>query len=120
MIMRFRGGGVGHTSTQAATNIFKSDRDNVIIESQKARRREFQSGPLIIEAEVSEGEGDIGMTDGLDAEDLEEGEVDEENDASESELVDYGYGSDGESSDEGQEEEDRDDMELDVLGYTDH
>ena len=27
MIMRFRGGGVGHTSTRAATNVFKADRD---------------------------------------------------------------------------------------------
>ena len=25
--MRFRGGGVGHTSTRAATNVFKADRD---------------------------------------------------------------------------------------------
>ena len=42
MAMRFRGGGVGHTSTRAATNTFLSDRD--FLDLGAARDEHEESG----------------------------------------------------------------------------
>lgn len=122
--MRFRGGGVGHTSTRAATDIFKNDRDDLDAKLQQARKESIPPN-----VEDGAGSEDENMdTDGSGAEsEVEEVEVDEEDQLSDSELVDYGYEpvSDSES---GEEEEDRDGGEeddttvdeLDTLGYADH
>ncbi|KAF8896765.1 GMC oxidoreductase-domain-containing protein [Gymnopilus junonius] len=60
MMMRFRGGGVGHKSTRAATDFFKQDRDKLDVKKP---------------SEVEEEEED----DGMDEEDLSDvGEIDEE------------------------------------------
>ena len=109
MIMRFRGGGVGHTSTRAVTNIFRADRDGLDI---KSRHKEEDTVEFI-------------------AEDLEDDFNDLEGDLSESKLFDYGYEVDYKSGEEEDSEEERedgeggeeDDMtldELDVLGYADY
>lgn len=41
MFMRFRGGGVGHAATRAATDAFKTDRDDLDIQSREARNEAF-------------------------------------------------------------------------------
>lgn len=84
MIMRFRGGGVGHTSTKAATNVFKTDRD--ILDLKRGFQDQGVMEPFNGEEQDDE---DITMTVDIVREDLE-GEINED-DLSESELVDYGY-----------------------------
>jgi hypothetical protein len=128
MIMRFRGGGVGHTSTRAATNIFKADRDiRDIMESH--HREEEQGAPVTDLSNVEEQEDDENIV----AEGSEDG-IDGEGGLSESELADYGYEAEGESEEEEEEEEDEDEEddgeggeeddttidELDALGYADY
>jgi hypothetical protein len=128
--MRFRGGGVGHSSTRAATDVFKQDRDNMDIESRRAREK--QCAPPNVEEE--EGNNDIYMDTDLEGSVSEAGEVDEDLEdelpVSESELVDYGYERDGEDS-EDSEDSDEDDRdvgeeddttidELGALGYADY
>jgi hypothetical protein len=112
MIMRFRGGGVGHTSTRAATNVFKTDRDILDLESHHGRQEQY--APSNVEEE--EGNEDNVM----DVEGSVAGEVDEENELSESELDDYGYEREGESESEGDEENrdvgEEDDTTIDELG----
>ena len=125
MIMRFRGGGVGHTSTKAATNVFKTDRDILDL------KRGFQDQGVMepFNGEEQDDEEDINMTVDVVSEDLE-GEINED-DLSESELVDYGYERERELEEEEAEEEEEydgeggeeDDLtidELDVLGYADY
>jgi hypothetical protein len=89
MIMRFRGGGVGHMSTRAATDFFKNDRDILDMESCQARREQY-APPNV---EERDNDSDIYMN--TDSEGSEAGEAviedDDEVSASESELVDYGY-----------------------------
>ena len=72
LMMRFRGGGVGHKSTRDATNFFKSDRDPLDLE------------PVLSESEEEEPE----------MEDIQVGEEEMNSD----EERDYGYNcSDSES-----------------------
>ena len=130
MIMRFRGKGVGHSSTRAATNIFKADRD--ILDMKSHQGHQEQGTPLVTEVteppDVEEEQDDeedysIAAKD-LEA-DIDEGEL------SESELIDYGYeledesdldldAEDAEEDGEGGEEDDTTLDELDVLSYADH
>jgi hypothetical protein len=115
MVMRFRGGGVGHTSTRAATDTFKNDRDELDAKSQQARKE--QAMPLNME-------GEEGMDDEMNAEDsdaecslVEEDEVDEDR-LSDSELIDYGYELESESEEKGaSEEDDREGGEEDYADY---
>ena len=120
MIMRFRGDGVGHTSTRAATNVFKGDRDILDMKFP------HDALPATESTNVEEQDEDMDIT----AEDLE-GEMDEDGDLSESEVVDYGYGPEGDSGEDDEVEEEQedgevgeeDDMtidELDMLGYADY
>lgn len=112
--MRFRGGGVGHTSTRAATNVFKADRDALDIKSGQ----EYQDHG---------GAPDIENDDNDTF--LEDSEPDE-GDFSESEVVDYGYeledasesGEEEEAGEDGEggEEDDTTIDELNVLGYADY
>jgi hypothetical protein len=136
MLMRFRGGGVGHSSTRSATNSFKIDRDQLDMILQQIRKdSNTQRHP-----NMEEGDSDH---DGTDHDVIEmdveksagereiEGEVDEECQLSESELVDYGYEPDSELGSDEDSEEDDDDREageeddttvdeLGVLGYADY
>jgi hypothetical protein len=122
MMMRFRGGGVGHVSTRVATDVFKQDRDDLDIESCRARQK--QCAPPNVEEEE-------GMDTDLEGSELEAGEADEEledNELSESELADYGYERDGEDSEDSEDSDDRDVGEEDdntidelgALGYADY
>jgi hypothetical protein len=127
MIMRFRGGGVGHTSTRAATNVFKADRD---ILDMKSHHQE-QGAPPVAEPYNVEDQDDEEDSDSDIAEDLEAELEMDEGDLSESEMVDFGYeqesepGEEEEAEEEGEDGEggEEDDMtvdELDVLGYADY
>jgi hypothetical protein len=117
MIMRFRGDGVGHTSTRAATKVFIVDRDVLDIKSPSA------GDSSIIEEQNEEDTIDI-IPEDLEAE-IDEGEL------SESEMFDYGYEPECESEEEADSEEEREDGEggeeddttideLVVLGYADY
>ena len=104
MVMRFRGGGVGHASTRAATDVFKKDRDAMDINSRDARQKEY--------VEAQEGEGNDELADS-EADSVDD-QGDDDDDLSESELVDYGYEkeSDEEESEEEEEEAGSDDEEA--------
>lgn len=120
--MRFRGGGVGHMSTRAATDVFKHDRDILDTDLRQARQDQYAHGPPNVE-EDSEGDSDLDDI-YMDTEGSGAGEarVDEDNnsDVSESELDDYGYELNDEDLDEDLEEEDiygeEHDMTIDELG----
>jgi hypothetical protein len=143
MMMRFRGGGVGHMSTRAATDVFKTDRDDLDKQSRQARREASN-----VEDEEETGDEEMNGNESVrppnidDIETIIEGanvedevEIDQEGELSESELIDYGYEPEIESDedeDEDEEEpeegEDRDvgeedDITIDelaVLGYADY
>jgi hypothetical protein len=95
------------------------------MESQRARQEKSQDVTPNIEEETNVDDIDMAECSGV--EDLE-GEVDEEDQLSESELVDYGYDAESESEEEENQGEDdgnggEDDPfidELDVLDYEDH
>ena len=117
--MHFCGGGVRHSSMQAATDIFKNDQDSLDKKSQQVRKE--------ANAEEDEATGEDEMdTEGLGGESEREEEVDKE--VSELELVDYGYQLESESEEEEEEEEDREAGkednttvdELGILGYADY
>jgi hypothetical protein len=112
--MRYRGGGVGHSSTQAASDIFKNDRDKLDITSHGARKELRTHSNSVADEDDGMVEDDMN-TEILDGE-LEkkiEGDVDEEGQLSDSEVVDYGYDSEPES---GSDEED-DDSDREVQLY---
>lgn len=132
--MRFRGGGVGHSSTRSATDSFKIDRDRLDMISQQLRTESNTQRHSNMEEGDSDGtdHDDIEMNAEKSAGEREiEGEVDEECQLSESELVDYGYELDSELGSDEDSEEDDDDREageeddttvdeLGVLGYADY
>jgi hypothetical protein len=127
MIMRFLGGGVGHTSTRAETNVFKADRDVLDMKSHPSHQE--RAGLPLTEPSNVEEERDDEMDNIIVTEDSEaEIEPDEDGELSESELVDYGYELEGESDLDSEEDEDGEsgedsDMmidEPDVLGYADY
>lgn len=125
--MRFRGGGVGHSSTRAATDTFKNDRDGLDMISQQARK-EPRTHPNM---EENNGTDDDGMDE---LEEISDGEreiegQDDEDQLSESELVDYGYELEGESEEEDDDDDrepgelEEDNMivnELGTLGYAEY
>jgi len=138
MMMRFHGGGVGHTSTWAATDAFKTDRNDLDRQSRQARNKasnveeEEEIGDEEMNGNESARPSNIDIEriiEGANAED--EVEIDEEGELSESELIDYGYEPEIESDkdeEEPEEEEDRDVGEEDdttidelaILGYADY
>ena len=131
--MRFRGGGVGHTSTRAATNVFKADRDVLDMKSGQNTGALTDPEPFNVEERDDEDMAEIvedmaedivenmaeDMAENM-AEDMAEvmaedflveaeAEIDDEGDLSDSELVDYGYelgDSDSEEDGAGDEEDD--------------
>ena len=138
MMMRFRGGGVGHTSMRAATDAFKTDRDDLDRQSRQARN---EASNVEEEEEIGDEEmngNESVRPSNIDIERIIEGanaedkvEIDEEGELLESELIDYGYEPEIESDEdeeEPEEEEDRDVGEEDdttidelaVLGYADY
>ena len=89
LLMRFRGGGVGHKSTREATDSFRSDRDR--LDTQ-----------LVTATQVEE-DNEEGYASGVDnIEDEEE---------------DYGYNQDATDGDEPEDENGDDDFEM--FGYAD-
>jgi hypothetical protein len=135
MMMRFRGGGVGHMSTRAATDTFKIDRDDLDIQAQQARNEEEEE---LDDEEMNElpRPGNVDIETIIEGANAEDGaEVDELEKLSESELNDYGYEpeieSDEDNDSEDDEEAEEDDREageeddtavdeLGVLGYADY
>ena len=116
MIMCFRGGSIGHSSTRAATDIFKDDRDDLDIVSQR-RRKEPQTD---LNAEEDDGvDVDEMSTEILDGERDTEAVIDEEGQLSDSELVDYGYEPEIESDDE-EVDDDREAGEEDATAVDDY
>jgi hypothetical protein len=117
MVMRFRGGGVGHVSTRSATDTFKTDRDDLDIESQQSRKNQ----PI---SEDDGLNGDELCEEGLERDiEVGEGEVDEEEWLSDSEVVDYGYELESDSDEEGEEDmevHEEDETAVNELGCEDY
>jgi hypothetical protein len=138
MMMRYRGGGVGHKSTRDATNKFLTDRDTLDIPTTADKDCDTDSDGE--EAKITDGASsrenvcagdeemepdpneDINESEDASDEDRDEAEFEEE--------FDYGLpggdglGSDHEDDEEGDDEdalgpEDGDEEEEDDLGYAD-
>lgn len=73
--MRYRGGGVGHTSTREATDWFLKDRDLLDTASERARAAESQNTPM--DADQDNGEGDEEFRHEQDRNESEGGETQE-------------------------------------------
>lgn len=120
MVMRFRGGGVGHASTRAATDIFKEDRDTLDAESRDARHGQQQ--PTESQEEDFGSDQEDGNPVNSEENQATEGHWHDE-DLSESELIDYGYeegeGQDGDDEEGGDDEEDSEEDEEDAGGEDD-
>jgi len=121
MFMRFRGGGVGHAATRAATDTFKTDRDDLDIQSREARNEAFnlEQEEEMAEEELNENEMARGPNIDIDAipdgaeDDIEE----EEGELSEGELLDYSYEREIDSDDEEEgEEDDREEDDEEEVG----
>jgi hypothetical protein len=109
--MHFRGGGIGHTSTRAETDVFKTDRDNLDIKSRQDRKDALHTEDedscdeemnrsdididMIIEG-AAEGDGEVGK------------ELDQDGELLISELMDYGYEPEIETDEESDNEEEED------------
>ena len=119
--MRFRGGGVGHSSTRAATDTFKNDRDNLDITSQRAQRNSEPPTHSNMEEDDDELEDEMPV---IDEERDVEGDIDEDGQLSDSEVVDYGYEVESELDEEEEDreagEEDDTTGELGTLGYAEY
>ena len=124
--MCFHGGSVGHSSSQAATDTFKNDCNALDIVLLQARKVQQTHSDM----EVGDSVDTLADDDGVffdDGEEEMEGDVDEEAQLSESELVDYRYGQESESEEaeddndrESGEEDDTTIDELATLGYADY
>ena len=115
MVMHFRGGGVGHKVTRAATDTFKKDRDKLDSERQRDNQPEIP----VEQNEMTEEQADEqGFPE---ADDCNE-EVEEEMEAEEEEDEE-GEGEDededGEEGKEGNDDDDEDgeEDEVEQLGY---
>lgn len=135
MMMRHRGGGVGHTSTREATDWFLSDRDQLDTASKRVREAKSMESPSPIPNEGSEDEDNQSQ----DEEEEFEGELEERNrdnvagegdkhetvqeieDEEIDEEMDFGYAVDEEQELEESDEEGLDDNEArdDALGPED-
>ena len=147
-MMRFRGGGVGHSSTRAGSDSFKNDRDDLDTAFQRARKESQthsnadeddkndrddldsnitfqQTRKELWTADEEKGDSDDNEmslnTDILDGERDILGDVDEEGQLSDSEVVDYGYEleSDLDEEDGGRETDEEDDI-TETLEYADY
>ena len=127
MLMRFCGGGVGHSSTRAATDSFKNDRDQLDKISQQHRKDSHIQRNTDTGMEESDSNGidhnDNEMnTEMSTGERKIDGEVDEESELSESELIDYGYEPEGDlelysdEDDDDRESGEEDDTTVEEFG----
>ena len=128
MFMRFRGGGVGHAAMRAATDAFKTDRDDLDIQSREARNEAFnlEEEEEMAKEDLNDNETARGPNINIDAiPDGAEDDVEEEvGELSEGELLDYGYereidsdeeeeGNEGDiEQDDEEEADDEEDMEV--------
>ena len=105
MFMRYRGGGVGHTSTREATNKFLLDRDRLDMTDGPGE----ESDGIDIDSDVEEGDrllADVGRVSGGDNTDGGAGDGDGIGDGEEDNYRDYGYENhvdDDENSEEDQD-----------------
>jgi hypothetical protein len=124
MMMRFRGGGVGHTSTRTATDWFLKDRDKLDMASEMADEGRNEDGEPFEDDDneaASEGLGRV-KGDGVAVDEVEEVDGDEDCDIDEDEIdeeLDYGYALDEEVAEESEEEYQSDDLVDDALGAED-
>lgn len=110
--MRFRGGGIGHSSTRAATEILKNDRDELDLSSHQDRTQTDMDG---VAAEDDRLEMVEDILEGHEG----EGDIEPEAELSDSELVDYGYVREIESDEESEEKDEsgeEDGTAVDDLG----
>lgn len=115
MMMRFRGGGVGHKSTRQATDWFLSDRDKLDEGGGTDTEDEFNDGmnDMEIQCELSDAEMEDTEIKGA-----EPGFDSDEAEAYEDEIEEYGY--DGiEEIEEGDEDEDGDSDDGDAISEVD-
>lgn len=97
IVMRFHGGGVGHTSTCMVSNLFMDDRNPLDLESRE-RRKETAHSSSVVEA-LGEGdfdearEGSYLDSEPADSESdsIQDDSLMDENEDPDGELEDYGY-----------------------------
>ena len=113
MMMRFRGGGVGHKSTRSATDLFKTDRHRLDVNDamQVDEEQPEQEGPNAME---QDGRGELFNVedDENEREDYGYNESTSEDEHSEEEQV-----QDHHEGEEDSEEEDGEQPELEQLGF---
>jgi hypothetical protein len=121
MLMRFRGGGVGHTGTRAATNKFLEDRDQLDVDNGHMQGGDDEEGSHGDSEEDSDNDPDEGQPEGG-----SEKVVDDEGNSSCDEEYGYGYSIDDEDGDEppdvaddalGPEDGEGDVDEVSLLGF---
>jgi hypothetical protein len=130
MMMRYRGGGVGHKSTRDATDNFLKDRDVLDIPTSATADKDTNTnnnnGEEVEEVEISDGESGENICAGDERkepdtnnlEDNDDSEDDEDRDEAEfEEEFDYGLrGGDGNDTEDNEEADDEDE---DALGPED-
>jgi hypothetical protein len=104
MIMRFRGGGVGHKSTSEATRCLFNDRDPLDDADAIQERRDHRHKEANINGCTSELDADSDDLNDPSGEDLEEGDCSSDED-SEAGLPDEGDDEAAEDMDEDEDEE---------------
>jgi hypothetical protein len=114
MFMCFCGGGIGHAAMRAVTDTFKTNCDDLDIQSREARNEAFNlEEEEMAEEELNDNETARGPNIDIDAiPDSTEDDIEEEvGELSEGELLDYGYEWEIDSDEE--EEGDEGDIEQD-------
>ena len=112
MFMRYHGGGVGHSTTQAATDFFKRDRH-----PQDQNRSQPQDEMDIDDVDQHQGNEDgVDQDESLGSSDDPGGDMDEKDEDQRSDNEE----SDGDDDEEENDEEgDRDESETEQLGFSD-
>ncbi|KAF8874231.1 hypothetical protein BD779DRAFT_1476607 [Infundibulicybe gibba] len=121
MVMRFRGGGVGHTSTRTASNFFLDDHDALDIASRERRREaahQRTKNSQVVESEDTDlDEQDESDWDSQ-PEDNDDQDCGGQDDSIDEEVQDYGYNT-GNDSDDTHESDDNDDVGVEGSGWLD-
>ena len=133
MMMRYRGGGVGHKSTRDATDKFLSDRDVLDIPiktttDEDTKMPDNNDGEEVKEVENLDGEIGLDIGENIwagdegkepnDSEDDDDSEDDEDRDEAELEE-EYDYGMEVEDGNDTEDNEESDDADEDALGPED-
>jgi hypothetical protein len=113
MFLRYRGGGIGHLTTRAATNFFKQDRHPSDLHGRPSPQDSYSDAMVVDIAEDAERQAsdveDSRTSSGSDEEVTTESE-EEENGNSSTDLADEPEGS-------GSDSEDGEDDEVEQLGF---